>query len=225
MAEAIGTFLLVLIGPGAAATDHFLGHGAVGTTGIALAFFFAILLSIVSIAGTSGAHINPAVTLALWSVGRFDARDVVSYVGAQCAGGVGAGLVIRAMVGASAAAAATTPAIPIGQAFLVELVFSAVLMWVIMSVAADHRIPAALGPVAIAATVGALALEGGLTGSSMNPARSFGPAVASGTWTAHWLYWIAPIGGMVAAANAHAVLTRTRARRPVAKPRPEAVAD
>ena len=211
-AEAIGTFMLVVIGPGAAAVDRFLGHGTIGTVGVALAFFFAILLAIVSLAGISGAHINPAVTIALWSVGRHDRRSVISYVGAQCAGAMLAGLAIRLVVGDAAAAAVTIPAIPVGAAFGVELVFSAILMWVIMRVTSDDWVPRALAPLAIAATVGALALEGGLTGSSMNPARSFGPAVASGVWTVHWLYWIAPIVGMVGSAHAHELLMSRRSR-------------
>ena len=140
-AEAIGTFMLVVIGPGAAAVDRFLGHGTIGTVGVALAFFFAILLAIVSLAGISGAHINPAVTIALWSVGRHDRRSVISYVGAQCAGAMLAGLAIRLVVGDAAAAAVTTPAIPVGAAFGVELVFSAILMWVIMRVTSDDWVP------------------------------------------------------------------------------------
>lgn len=214
LAEGIGTFLLVLLGPGAAAMDRFLGHGAVGTTGVALAFFFAILVAVVSLGSISGAHINPAVTVGLWSARRFDARDVVPYVGSQCLGAIVGALVVRAAVGDTAAvAAATVPSIATGPAFLVEFVFSAVLMWVVMSVVTDERIPVTLGPLAIASTVGALALQGGLTGSSMNPARSFGPAVATGTWTVHWLYWVAPIAGMVVSANAHAFLAARRAAR------------
>jgi aquaporin NIP len=218
-AEAIGTFLLVIVGPGAAAVDRFLGHGTIGTVGVALAFFFGILLAIVSLAGISGAHINPAVTIALWSIGRHDRRSVISYVGAQCAGAMLAGLAIRVVVGDAAAAAATTPAIPVAAAFGVELVFSAILMWVIMRVTSDDRLPRALAPLAIAATVGALALEGGLTGSSMNPARSFGPAVATGVWTVHWLYWIAPIVGMAASAHVHE-LVMSRHGREVASTAP-----
>jgi MIP family channel proteins len=200
----------VLIGPGAAAVDRFLGAGAIGTTGIALAFFFAILLAVVSLASISGAHINPAVTIGLWSVGRFDGRRVASYIGAQCLGAVVAALVIRSVVGDAATAAATTPSIPVGLAFVVEFVFSGALMWVIMSAATDEWIPPALGPLAIAATVGGLALQGALTGSSMNPARSFGPAVATGTWNAHWIYWVAPIAGMMLTARLYTLVVRTR---------------
>jgi MIP family channel proteins len=211
-AEGIGTFFLVLIGPGAAAVDRFVGNGAIGTTGIALAFFFAILLAVTSVASISGAHINPAVTIGLWSVGRFDGRRVLSYVGAQCLGAVLASLVIRGVVGGAAVAATTTPSIGNGLAVLVELVFSSVLMWVIMSTAIDERIPPVLGPFAIAATVGGLALQGGLTGSSMNPARSFGPAVATGTWNSHWIYWVAPIAGMTISARLYQLVARPRAR-------------
>lgn len=197
VAEAIGVFILVLIGPGAAVVDRFVGHGPLGTVGIALAFFFALLVGIAAFAPLSGAHFNPAVTAGFWSIGSFPSRDVVPYVLAQCAGAVVASLFLRAVMGAAVIAAATVPSISIARAFAVELVFSAVLMIVILRVSSDDRVPKSLAAVSVAACVGGLALLGALTGSSMNPARSFGPAVASGEWRSHWIYWAAPVGGMV----------------------------
>ena len=205
-AEATGTFLLVFIGPGAAATNQFVGTNTIGTVGIALAFFFAILLAIASLGRISGAHINPAVTIGLWSVKRFEGRDVLPYVAAQCAGAILAALAVRAVVGQAVAGAATTPSVAVPTAFLVEFLFSAILMWVVMSVATDDRVSPTLAVIAIAGTVSALALQGALTGASMNPARTLGPAIVSGVWTAHWVYWIAPVAGMIVAARGYELL-------------------
>ena len=196
-AEATGVFILVLIGPGAAVVDRFVGRGFLGPVGIALAFFFALLVGISAYAPLSGAHFNPAVTAGFWSIGRFPSRDVVPYVLAQCAGAVAAALFLRAVMGEAVIAAATVPLISNMRAFAVELVFSAILMAVILRVSSDERVSDSLAAVSVSACVGGLALLGALTGSSMNPARSLGPAVASGEWRAHWIYWAAPIGGMV----------------------------
>jgi MIP family channel proteins len=195
-AEALGTFFLVLIGPGAAAVNTW-SHGALGVTGIALAFAFVITGCIVAFGPASGAHINPAVTMALAAGGRFRAAHVLPYAAAQCAGAMVAGGVIRLAVGDAVRGATTVPAIPLSATFLLELLFSFILMMVIFEVAGRRAVTAAP---AVGLTVGFCALMGGpLTGASMNPARSLGPAVASGVWTAHWLYWAAPIAGMLAA--------------------------
>ena len=97
-AEAIGTFFLVLIGPGAAMVDAWSG-GSLGTTGIALAFAFVVIAMIYALGHLSGAHINPAVTLAFWSVRRFPAAEVIPYVAAQCTGAIAASLALRAALG------------------------------------------------------------------------------------------------------------------------------
>ena len=202
-AESSGTFILVLLGPGASAVDRSSAHASLGAVGVALAFFFALLAGISAFAPTSGAHFNPAVTIAFWSIRRFPGREVLPYVGAQCAGAVAAALAIRATTGAAAVAAATLPAVPIAAAFGVEFVFSAILMAVILGVSTSENVPPVLAALAVAGCVGGLALLGSLTGSAMNPARSFGPALASEAWRAHWLYWVAPIAGMLAAARLH----------------------
>ena len=196
-AEATGVFILVLIGPGAAVVDRLVGRGFLGPVGIALAFFFALLAGISAFAPLSGAHFNPAVTAGFWSIGSFPTRDIAPYVLAQCAGAVAAALLLRGLMGDAAIAAATVPSISIARAFAVELVFSAILMIVILRVSNDSRVSESLAAVSVAACVGGLALLGALTGSSMNPARSLGPAVATGEWRAHWIYWGAPIAGMV----------------------------
>lgn len=197
VAELLGTFALVAIGPGAgmvAARTHAFGH-----EGVALAFGLAVTLIVAATGHLSGAHINPAVTLGFWSVRRFPGRDVVAYVVAQCIGAIAASALLVWLVGPVGQFGATVPAIPLAQAFVVEMGYTALLGFVIMSVATDARTSPMVAPFAIGATVYAGALvTGPLTGGSFNPARSLGPAVVGGIWTAHWIYWIAPIAGMLA---------------------------
>ena len=196
VAEAIGTFALVAVGPGAAMVAA--RTGAFGQSGIALAFGLVITLVVASSGHLGGAHINPAVTLGFWSLRRFPGRDVIPYIVAQCIGAVGASALLVWLLGPVGNYGATVPTLPIPQSFVVELGYTALLGFVIMGVATDERSPAAVAPFAIGATVFAGALvTGPLTGGSFNPARSLGPAVVGGVWLAHWLYWIAPIAGMM----------------------------
>ncbi|MDQ3696735.1 MAG: aquaporin [Gemmatimonadota bacterium] len=200
VAEAIGTAILVLLGPGAvmvAAKTNAFGHA-----GVALAFGLAVCLVVSAIGTTSGAHINPAVTIAFWAARRFSGRAVLPYIAAQCSGAVLASLALGWLLGPVGKLGATIPALSLGRAFAVEAGYSAILALVILAVATDERIPRSVPPFAVGATVFAGALvTGPLTGGSFNPARSLGPAVAGGGWTAHWLYWAAPILGMLVAAR------------------------
>jgi MIP family channel proteins len=206
IAEALGTFFLVLIGPGAVMVDAYAG-GMVTHVGVALAFAFVVIAVIYSIGHLSGAHINPAVTLAFWSVRRFPAREVAPYLGAQCAGAVAASALSRAALGPVGNLGATLPTVSPSVAFGVEWLLSFVLMFVIMAVATDDRVADGFAALAVGLTVGFCALVGGpLSGASMNPARSFGPAVVGQLWHTHWLYWLAPITGMLAAARVYELL-------------------
>jgi aquaporin NIP len=204
-AEFIGTFVLVALGPGAvmvSAATH-----AFDQAGVALAFGLAVTIVVAATGHLGGAHINPAVTIGLWSVRRFPGRDVVPYVVAQSLGAVAASAVLGWILGPVGNFGATVPAIPIARAFAVEAGYTAVLGLVIMGVATDTRAAPAVAPFAIGATVFAGALvTGPLTGGSFNPARSLGPAVVGHVWAAHWLYWVAPILGMVAAMQLYEVL-------------------
>lgn len=181
--------------------------GAIGHAGVALAFAFVVLALIYALGHISGAHINPAVTLAFWSAGRFPGRDVPGYVVGQCIGAIAASLTLRAVLGPVGSHGATVPAIPVGAAFAVEWLLSFILMFVITAVATDERVAEGFAGIAVGLTVGFDAMMGGpLTGASMNPARSLGPAVAGGIWTAHWLYWLAPITAMMVAARVYDAL-------------------
>ena len=202
-AEAIGTFFRVFIGPGAVMVDAFTG-GGVGPVGIALAFAFVVIAMIYALGHLSGAHINPAVTLAFWSVRRFPTGEVVPYVVAQCGGATAAALVLHAILGGAGHMGATLPAVPAASAFVVEWLLSFALMFVIMAVATDRRVAPGFAPVAVGLTVGFCALMAGpLTGASMNPARSLGPALVGGLWRAHWVYWLAPVSAMIVAARTY----------------------
>jgi aquaporin Z len=205
-AEAIGTFFLVLIGPGAVMVDAF-SHGAVGHAGVALSFAFVVAAMIYATGHLSGAHINPAVTIGFWSVGRFPSREVVPYILAQCIGAIAASSALFLLMGRVGGMGATLPALSTGAAFGVEWLLSFALMFVIMAVATDERVVSGFAALAVGLTVGFCALMGGpLTGASMNPARSLGPAVAGGVWHAHWIYWCAPISAMIAAAKLYELL-------------------
>jgi MIP family channel proteins len=194
-AESIGTFMLVFIGPGAAAVDAW-SHGSVTPVGVALAFGFVILAGVYALGHVSGAHFNPAVTVGFGLSGRFPRRDVLPYVAAQMLGATGAALLLRAFLGGADSASVTVPRVALVSALGIEVVLTFFLMLVVMAVATDARVAGGFAGLAVGLTVAFDALMGGpLTGASMNPARSFGPAFATGNWTAHWLYWLGPLLG------------------------------
>ena len=195
-AELLGTFTLVAIGPGAAMVSA--GTHAFGHIGVALAFGLAVTLIVASSGHLGGAHVNPAVTIGFWSVRRFPGREVLPYVIAQCLGAIAAAALLVWLLGPVGNFGATVPALPLAQSFVVEMGYTGLLGFVIMGVATDDRSPVAVAPFAIGITIFAGALvTGPLTGGSFNPARTLGPAIVGGVWTAHWLYWIAPVLGAV----------------------------
>jgi len=205
-AEAIGTFVLVFIGPGAAAVNAW-APGSVTPVGVALAFGFAILVGVYALGHVSGAHFNPAVTAGFTLSGRFPAREAAPYVASQIAGGTAAAFLLRALLGPAAAAAATRPAIGVVPGMVVEAVLTFVLMLVALAVATDARVSRPVAGLAVGLTVAMDALIGGpLTGASLNPARSLGPALASNVWTGHWIYWVGPLAGAALAVPTYAYL-------------------
>lgn len=202
-AEGVGTFFLVLFGPGAVMVDAWSG-GRLGPLGIAFAFGAVVAVVGYALGPVSGAHINPAVTLTLWHTRQVPGRRAALHVTAQCLGATAAALALRAGLGEVGDVGATVPMVAGAAAFGIEFLLSFVLMLVVAE--SVHR-PGPAAPFAVGATVGLCALVGGpLTGASMNPARSLGPALASGVWTQHWLYWLAPLAGMGAAAHVHCLL-------------------
>jgi MIP family channel proteins len=199
-AEAIGTFALVFAGCGAIMVDA--RTGSLGHVGVAISFGLVIMVMIYAVGHISGAHFNPAVTLAFATSRHFPAARVPAYWGAQLAGATAAALVLRASLGKVAHVGATLPAGSDGQAFLWEAVLTFFLMFVIMAVATDARAVGEAAAIAIGATVGLDAMFGGpITGASMNPARSLGPGIAAGDLRSIWVYLAAPaLGAVIAAA-------------------------
>ena len=175
------------------ASTHAFGHA-----GVALAFGLAVTIIVAATGHLGGAHINPAVTIGFWTMRRFPAVDVLPYVVAQCIGAIAASIVSAWILGSVGNSGATLPALTVARSFAVEFGYTAILGFVIMGVATDERTPVSVAPFAIGATVflGAL-VTGPLTGGSFNPARSLGPAVVGGIWRGHWIYWAAPVLGMI----------------------------
>jgi MIP family channel proteins len=199
--EAFAAFTLVFAGCGAIVVNSERG-GSLGETGIAAAFGLAIMVMIYATGHLSGAHINPAVTVAFTSTRHFPVRDAVAYIPSQLAGAVaGAAMLRLAWEGTPANLGATVPSVSVGAALAYEFVMTAFLMFVVMAVATDMRAIGATAAIAIGGTVALDALfGGGVTGASMNPARSFGPALLASEWTDFWIYLLAPVTGALAGA-------------------------
>ena len=203
-AEFLAAFALVFAGCGAIVTDA-TRDGVLGTVGIALVFGLVIMAMIYATGHLSGAHINPAVTIAFTLTRHFPKGDAVAYIAAQLLGAAAAAFVLlAAWPDAPAELGATVPSVEVGTALLYETLMTAVLMFVIISVATDARAIGAGAAIAIGGTVALDAIFGGpLTGASMNPARSFGPALASGTWNEFWIYLVGPVVGAALGAFAY----------------------
>jgi aquaporin NIP len=202
IAEAIGTFTLVFAGCGAIMVDA--KTGALGQVGVAITFGLVIMAMIYAVGHVSGAHFNPAVTLAFALTRHFPRRAVPLYWAAQLAGALVAAAILRGSLGNIAQVGATYPSGSDGQAFLWEAVLSFFLMFVIMAVATDTRAVGEAAAIAIGGTVGLDAMFGGpITGASMNPARSLGPGIITGDLHAVWIYVLAPILGAALAAAAY----------------------
>jgi MIP family channel proteins len=205
--EGLATFALVFAGCGAIITDA-TAAGPLGPLGIAIAFGLVIMVMVYAIGHLSGAHINPAVTVAFMLTRHFPARAAVAYIGAQLAGGAAAALALLAIWPAEPAAlGATVPQVTPASALVYELALTAFLMFVIMAVATDTRAVGAAAAIAIGGTVALGAIVAGpITGGSLNPARSFGPALASGEWQSFWLYVAGPLLGAAGGALAYQVV-------------------
>jgi MIP family channel proteins len=211
VAEAIGTFALVFAGCGAIVVDA--KTGALGHLGVAFSFGLVTMAMIYAVGHISGAHFNPAVTLSFALTRHFPWTRTVTYWGAQLAGALLAAALLRVSLGDHAHDGATLPSGSQGQAFLWELVLTFFLVLVIMAVATDSRAVGEAAAIAIGGTVGLDALFGGpITGASMNPARSIGPAVVSGELHALWLYILAPAVGAALAGLTDQFLRGERGR-------------
>jgi aquaporin NIP len=194
VAEAIGTFALVFAGCGAVMVDaktHQLGH-----VGVAITFGLVIMFGIYAVGHISGAHFNAAVTFAFALTRHFPWSRAAAYWCAQFVGALAAAALLRGSLGNIAHVGATLPSGSQGQSLLWEVVMSAFLMFVILAVATDTRAVGEAAAIAIGGTIGLNAMFGGpVSGASMNPMRSLGPALISGDLHALWVYILGPLIG------------------------------
>ena len=197
--EAIGTFALVFAGCGAIMVDaktHALGH-----VGVAISFGLVIMVMVYALGHISGAHFNPAVTLAFALARHFPPKQVLFYWAAQCLGSISAIGLLVLLLPPGQAFGTTLSSVHPPQALAWEGVLTFFLMFVIMAVATDTRAEGTMAGVAIGGTVMLAAFVGGpVTGASMNPARSLGPALFQGDLSHFWIYLIGPMMGAAAAA-------------------------
>ncbi len=194
VAEAIGVFALVFAGCGAIMVNAKTGD--LGQVGIAISFGLVIMVMIYAVGHISGAHFNPAVTFAFAVTRHFPRSRAVAYWGAQLTGAVAAALFLRLSLGDVADVGTTQPSGSETQAFAWELLMTAILMFVVVAVATDTRAVGEAAAIAVGGTIGLCAMFGGpVSGASLNPARSAGPALVSGDLHALWLYIVAPVVG------------------------------
>jgi len=210
-AEGFAAFALVFAGCGAIVSDAEY-ESALGAVGVSLTFGLIIMVMVYATGHLSGAHINPAVTLAFTLTRHFPSRDAVAYIAAQLAGAIaGAATLLAIWTDKPGQLGATVPSVGVGSALVYEVVLTAFLMFVIMAVATDTRAVGAAAAIAIGGTVGLDALFGGpVTGASMNPARSLGPALMAGEWRDFWLYIVGPVLGAALGALAYQLVRGDR---------------
>lgn len=196
LTEFIGTFILVFAGPGAVMVDR-ISDGSLSHLGVSFVFGAVVAAVIYATQHISEAHINPAVTLAFWTGGFFAKQKVIPYIVAQCLGAIAASVMLRLTLGNVADLGATLPlAGNWFQSLILEIILTFILMFVILGSGLDRRAADGFAGLAIGLTVGLeAAFMGPITGASMNPARSLGPALVGNIWQHHWLYWVAPIIG------------------------------
>ncbi len=213
LAEAVATFALCFIGAGAIVTDAYT-EGSVTLLGIAVAHGLTLAIMVTATGHISGGHVNPAVTIGFLVTGRIPVGKGIGYIFSQLLGGVLAGFALRAIYNPDAWSVVNlgTPALSAGVPFLqgvyLEAILTFFLVFTVFATAVDSRAPKNVYGFAIGLVLVFDILMGGpLTGAAMNPARTFGPAVASGFFQNHLVYWIGPgIGGAVAALLYHHLL-------------------
>lgn len=199
LAELISTFSLVFIGAGAILSNNSL-------TGVALAHGLVLMSMIYATAHISGAHVNPAVTVGMWVTKKINTKDGIFYIIFQLLGATIAGYLLQTIFPNSSAelhlgATALASNITVGMGILIEAILTFFLVFTIFAVAVDKKGKNGAFGLAIGLVLTFDILVGGnLTGASMNPARSFGPALVSGFWKNHVVYWVGPLIGSVVAA-------------------------
>lgn len=195
LAELLGTFALVFAGTGAIVIDA-ANPGSIGHAGIALTFGLIVMVMIYTFGDVSGAHLNPAVTIAFAVAGRLPWREVPGYVLAQISGALLASGLLKVLFPADLTLGATLPAGTEMQSFILEAVLTGMLMFTILSVSTGSKEKGITAGIAVGSIIGLEAMFAGpISGASMNPVRSLAPALVSGHFTHLWLYLVAPLLG------------------------------
>lgn len=195
IAELIGTFALVFAGTGAIIINDVSG-GVITHVGIALTFGLVVMAVIYAIGDISGAHLNPAVSFGFWVSRRFPGRSVLPYIISQCSGALLASLTLRLLFMEHPTLGSTLPAGPAVQSFVMEIILTGFLIFVILNVSSGAKEKGLMAGIPVGAVVGLEALFAGpISGASMNPARSLAPALLSWNLNTLWIYITAPILG------------------------------
>ncbi len=208
MAEFVGTFALVFIAAGSVCADFYLrqaGGQGLGLLGISIAFGIVVIAVIYATSYVSGSHVNPAVTVSFWITKRMEPNTAIMYIISQIAGASLAGLALKTLFPDAAktvylGTCVLAPGVSIARGVLMEFIISFLLIFTIYGTLVDKRASAGFAGVAVGLVVLFGAMIGGtISGGAMNPARVFGPAIASGQFTHHYVWWIGPILGGIAA--------------------------
>jgi MIP family channel proteins len=196
-AEGLGVFAIVFTAGGASITNRLSG-GQMGPVGAALVSGLTVMAMIYALGHVCGAHFNPAVTLAFTLARHFPWREAPGYIVAQLSGAILAALTLKGLFSEVASLGVTVPAGSAGQSLVLEGIVTFFLMFVIMAVATDSRAVGQSAAIAIGVIITVdILVAGPVSGASMNPARSFGPALISGAWQDSWVYWLGPIAGAI----------------------------
>jgi aquaporin Z len=206
LAEAIGTFILVFVGTGSVVVND-VTAGQVSLVGIALAWGLVVSAMIYALGDVSGAHINPAVTIAFWAARRFSGKQVLPYIASQCLGAILASMLLQSLYPNQSSLGPTVPSETVLQSFILEIALTAILMFVILNVTVGAKEKGITAGLAIGGVITFEVLCGGpISGASMNPARSLGPALIAGPLESLWVYLTAPVIGAVLAVPICSVL-------------------
>lgn len=212
LSELLGTFAMVFAGTGAIVINAESG-GAITHLGVALTFGLVVLAMIYTLGDVSGAHLNPAVTLAFAVAGLFPYLSVLLYIAAQFSGALLASLTLRFLFPQNTNLGATIPSGLPMQSFALEIILSAILMFVILNVSQGSKEKGITAGIVVGSVIALEALFAGpICGASMNPARSLGPAIVSGHLEHLWIYLAAPVLGMLVAIPLYRVV-RNNAER------------
>jgi len=207
LAELIATFGFVFLAAGSVLTNQF-AQGMLGSIGIAIAHGLALMAMVYAVVSISGAHINPAVTIAMLITRKIKAKEATGYIISQLIGSVIAAILLAWIFPLQKVLNLGAPALGINVTFfgaiLIEIVLTFLLALTVFGVSDKNHAGLALGAV----LTGAVLVGGPLTGAALNPARAFGPALVSGFWKNHLVYWIGPVVGAVMAGWLHTLLKK-----------------